>query len=144
MTKSDSVFVVHGHDAPIKDSVARVIEKLGLGAIILHEEPNQGKTIIEKFEEYSNVRFAVVILTADDLGMKKDGTELRPRARQNVIFELGYFLGKLGRSNVCALYEDGVEIPSDYQGVLFVPLDDEEKWKTTIVRELKAAGLRII
>ncbi|HAD05238.1 MAG TPA: hypothetical protein DEB35_09980 [Desulfuromonas sp.] len=141
---SNHVFVVHGHNAGIKESVARFLEKLDLEPIILHEKPNAGRTIIEKFSDYSNVHFAVVLLTGDDEGKSK-GTDdpLQRRARQNVVLELGYFLGKLGRSRVCALYEDGVDIPSDYQGVLFVPLDPHEKWRFDLVRELKAAGFPV-
>lgn len=141
---SNQVFVVHGHNAGVKESVARFLEKLDLEPIILHEKPNAGRTIIEKFSDYSNVHFAVVLLTGDDEGKSK-GTDdpLQRRARQNVVLELGYFLGKLGRSRVCALYENGVDIPSDYQGVLFVPLDLHEKWRFDLVRELKAAGFPV-
>jgi predicted nucleotide-binding protein len=141
---SNHVFVVHGHNAGIKESVARFLERLDLEPIILHEKPNAGRTIIEKFSDYSDVHFAVVLLTGDDEGKTK-GTDdpLQRRARQNVVLELGYFLGKLGRSRVCALYEDGVDIPSDYQGVLFVPLDPHEKWRFDLVRELKAAGFPV-
>nr|VFJ60913.1 MAG: Predicted nucleotide-binding protein containing TIR-like domain-containing protein [Candidatus Kentron sp. DK] len=138
------VFVVHGHNHGIKEAIARFIEKLGLEPVILHEKPNAGRTIIEKFSDYSDVHFAVVLLTADDEGkIKGASAEHRARARQNVILELGYFLGKLGRARVCALYENGVEIPSDYQGVLFVPLDSGEGWKTSLVRELKSASFPV-
>ncbi len=141
---SNHVFVVHGHNVGVKESVARFLEKLDLEPIILHEKPNAGRTIIEKFSEYSNVHFAVVLLTGDDEG-KSRGTDDPPqrRARQNVVLELGYFLGKLGHSKVCALYEDGVDIPSDYQGVLFIPLDPHEKWRFDLIRELKAAGFPV-
>jgi hypothetical protein len=113
---STKIFIVHGHDELAKESVARFIEKIGLEAIVLHEQPNAGRTIIEKFEDYSNVGFAVVLLTPDDIGSPKDKrNESQPRSRQNVILELGYFMGRLGRGRVCALYKEGVEIPSDYQ-----------------------------
>jgi len=142
--KSNDIFIVHGHDHDSKESVARFIKKLGLNPIILHEKPNAGRTIIEKFSDYADVSFAVVLLTDDDEGKpKKFSTSLKPRARQNVILELGYFLGKLGRANVCALHKDGVEIPSDYQGVLFVPFDTSEQWKSELVRELKEAGFTV-
>ena len=138
------VFVVHGHKPGPKEAVARCLDTLGLEPIILHEKPNAGRTIIEKFSDYSDVHFAVVLLTADDEGKACGASEgPRSRARQNVVLELGYFLGKLGRSRVCALYESGVEIPSDYQGVLFVPLDVQDKWKFDLVRELKAAGFDV-
>lgn len=140
---SDEVFIVHGTDARWKSELARFLESGGLRPIILHEQSNQGKTVIEKLETYSETPFAVVILTADDIGGKKGTTaeQLRARARQNVIFELGFFSGKAGRRNVCALYEEGVEVPSDYAGVVYVPLDEREGWKVPLARELKTAGL---
>ena len=141
---SNRVFVVHGHNLGIKESVARFLEKLDLEPVILHEKPNVGRTIIEKFSDYADVHFAVVLLTAEDEGKLKGSSEAPvPRARQNVILELGYFLGRLGRARVCALYEQDVEIPSDYQGVLFVPLDKNDKWKFDLVTELKAAGFSV-
>lgn len=139
------VFIVHGHDEAALQSVARFLEKLGLPHTILREQPNQGRTIIEKFLDYSDAAFAVVLLTGDDLGgpggSPPESQSRRPR--QNVIFELGFFLGKLGRDRVCALYESGVEVPSDYSGVLFVPLDAREAWRFELAREMKAAGLTV-
>lgn len=141
---STKVFIVHGHDHGTKESVARFLEKLDLEPIILHEKANAGRTVIEKFSEYSDVQFPVVLLTGDDEGKSRAATsEPLPRARQNVILELGYFLGKLGRSRVCALYQAGVEIPSDYQGVLFVELDKSERWRFDLVRELRVAGFDV-
>jgi predicted nucleotide-binding protein len=142
---SDKVFVVHGHNNGMKETVARFLERLELEPIILHEKANAGRTIIEKFSDYSDVQFAVVLLTADDEGKARASTgELALRARQNVILELGYFLGKLGRTRVCALYEVGVEIPSDYQGVLFVELDSSsDRWRYELVRELRIAGFDV-
>ena len=141
--RSNKIFIVHGHNEAIKESIARLIEKLGLEPIILHEKPNKGRTIIEKFVDYLDVNSAIVLLTADDVGKGKADTNLNRRARQNVIFELGYFLGKLGRSNVCALYEDGVEIPSDYDGVIFLKLDKADSWKFSVAKELKAVGFDV-
>jgi predicted nucleotide-binding protein len=141
---SNKVFVVHGHNLGTKDSVARFLEKLDLDPVILHEKPNAGRTLIEKFSDYTDVQFAVVLLTGDDEGRPRGSAgPPQPRARQNVILELGYFLGKLGRARVCALYESGVEIPSDYQGVLFIPLDTGDRWKFHLVRELRAAGFAV-
>ncbi|MEE8356570.1 MAG: nucleotide-binding protein, partial [Anaerolineales bacterium] len=102
---SKKIFIVHGRDEEAKDSLARFLEKLGLEVIILHEQPNQGRTIIEKFEDYSDVGFAVVLLTPDDIGGRANDLELLPRARQNVVFELGFFIGALGRERVCALHK---------------------------------------
>ena len=136
------VFVVHGHDEKLKTQVARFLEQLDLQPIILHEQADRGQTIIEKFEKHSDVSFAVVLLTPDDVGGFASAN-LKPRARQNVIFEFGYFLGKLGRSNVCGLYCEGVELPSDYSGVLYTKVDAEGAWQFKLVKELKAAGFAV-
>jgi predicted nucleotide-binding protein len=137
-TLSRKVFIVHGHDEGTKEAVARFLYQLQLSPVILAEQPNQGQTIIEKFEQSSNdVGFAVVLLTPDDIGTSKSKLEeLKPRARQNVIFELGYFAAKLGRRRVCALHKGGIEIPSDYHGVIYVSLDSDD-WKWHLARELK-------
>jgi predicted nucleotide-binding protein len=114
-----------------------------LEVVILHEKASKGRTLIEKFEAHSDVAFAfaVVLLTPDDLGMLASGRrkKLAPRARQNVILELGYFVGKLTRERVCALCVNGVERPSDYDGVVYVPLDDGGGWRFELAKELKAA-----
>jgi predicted nucleotide-binding protein len=140
---NNNVFIVHGHSNEVKINVARTIEKLGLNPIILHEQANSGKTIIEKFEEHSNVGFAIVLLTDDDLGKAKKDENLNARARQNVILELGYFIGKLGRNRVCPLYTKGVELPSDLYGLLYLEIDSSEYWKISLAKELKAAGYDI-
>jgi predicted nucleotide-binding protein len=138
------VFVVHGRDNEAKEKVARFLERLKLEPIILHEQPNEGRTVIEKFEVYADVGFAVVLLTPDDIGaLASEQTQLKPRARQNVVLELGYFLGKLKRNRVCALYKEGVEIPSDYQGVLYVELDSAGGWTIKLAQELAVAGIPI-
>jgi hypothetical protein len=137
------VFVVHGHEETTKHAVARFLRDLDLQPIILQEQPDQGRTIIEKFEAHADVHFAVVLLTRDDEGCVYSSGKHRPRARQNVILELGYFLGKLGRSRVCALKASGVEEPSDLHGVLYVPLDTRGAWRMALARELKAAGLDV-
>ena len=136
------VFIVHGRDAGAKDEIARFVEKLRLKPIILAEVPSKGMTIIEKFEAHADVGYAIVLLTADDSGALK-GEEVQPRARQNVIFELGFFIGKLGRKRVCALTRGGAEIPSDYAGVVYIPLDSNDSWKMPLIREIKAAGLDV-
>ncbi|AFN34101.1 TPA: TIR domain-containing protein [Klebsiella michiganensis] len=136
---SKKVFIVHGHDEGSREKVARFLERLGLEAIILHEQANRGRTVIEKVIEYGNVGFAVVLLTPDDEGCVKGGT-LEPRARQNVLLELGFFIGHLGRDKVCALKKGAVEIPSDFAGVVWEPMDDNNGWKQSLSRELEAAG----
>jgi len=140
---SKNVFIVHGHNNEIKVNVARILEKLGLNPIILHEQPNAGKTIIEKFEKHSDVGFAIIILTDDDLGKAKNNENSYPRARQNVILEMGYFIGKLGRERVCPLYIKDVELPSDINGLLYTEIDHGESWKIKIAKEIKAAGYEI-
>ncbi|CAM2339818.1 TIR domain-containing protein [Burkholderia vietnamiensis] len=136
---SRRVFVVHGHDGEPREAVARFLEKIGFEAIILHEQANQGRTIIEKIEANDDVSFAVVLLTPDDEGCMKGG-ELKPRARQNVMLELGYFIGRLGRDKVCALKRGELEIPSDYLGVVWVAMDASDGWKRALGLELQAAG----
>lgn len=140
---SSDIFIVHGHNNEVKINVARTLEKLGLNPIILHEQANAGKTIIEKFEEHSNVGFAIILMTDDDLGKAKKDENLNHRARQNVILEMGYFIGKLGRNRVCPLYTNGVELPSDLYGLLYTEIDSAENWKIKIAKELKAAGYDI-
>jgi len=136
------VFVVHGHDEAALHGLARFLEKLGLEAIVLREQPDQGRTIIEKFEaSAAEVGFAVVLLTPDDLGGSEKSETFDPRARQNVVFELGYFAGKLGRGRVCLLRKGQVEIPSDLYGVIYTDMDSADGWQTKLVRELKAAKL---
>lgn len=144
-TKNRNVFIVHGHDEVAKTNVARFIEKLDLKAIILHEQPNKGQTIIEKFESNAaNVGFAVILLTSDDVGASKDSPKnVKARARQNVILELGYFCSALGRNRVCVLYKEDVEIPSDYLGVVYTPLDSANGWHLKLAKEIKEAGLDI-
>jgi predicted nucleotide-binding protein len=142
--QSKRVFVVHGRDTEVKESVARFLERLALEPIILHEQPNSGRTVIEKFELHADVGFAVVLLTPDDVGgLDVTPANLKGRARQNVILELGYFLGRLSRRRVCALYKNNVEIPSDYQGVLFVEFDPSGAWRTKLAQELVEAGFSI-
>lgn len=139
-----SVFLVHGRDHR-RHEVETVLRKLGLDVVILADQPSAGMTIIEKLEAHADCAFAVVLLTGDDVGglNAPPNPELRRRARQNVILELGYFIGRLGRKNVCTLYEAGVELPSDYVGVGFVLLDEHEGWKQKLAKELKAAGFKI-
>src|ERR1041384_286342 len=141
---SRDIFILHGHDEAVRETVARFIERLGLHPIILHEQPNAGRTLIEKFERNADVSFAVVLLTPDDIGYPKDQPELaRPRARQNVIFELGYFLGRLDRAKVCALYKGDVEILSDYQGVVYIPIDTGGAWRFLLAKEIREVGIDI-
>jgi predicted nucleotide-binding protein len=135
------VFVVHGHDEGALQAVARFLETIDLTAIVLREQPDQGRTIIEKFEACARrVGFAVVLLTPDDLGGAASSPGQSARARQNVIFELGYFVGSLGRGRACLLRKGNIEIPSDLVGVIYSDFDHPaEGWKVKLARELKAA-----
>lgn len=143
---SRRVFVVHGHNEEIKQAVGRVLEQLGLEPVILHEQADKGRTLIEKFEDHgSEAAFAVILMTGDDRGGPGDASHetYRLRARQNVLLEMGFFLGSLGRRRVCVLYESAVEIPSDYAGVLYKKLDEAGAWKFELARELAAAGIEV-
>lgn len=134
------IFIVHGHDGELKESVARIIEKQGIEAIILSEQANRGRTIIEKIEDNSDVSSAICLFTADDIGKEKTETDEKPRARQNVVFEAGYFIGKLGRSNIVILADNDIEIPSDLSGVVYT---NTENWQVDLLRDLKSMGYTI-
>lgn len=140
------VFVVHGHDEAIREKVSNLVEKFGLAPIILNEKPNMGKTIIEKIEQYGDVKFAVVLFTPDDLGESKEVAEkgnLEQRPRQNVLLELGYFWGRLGRDRVCLLNSVGDNLSSDLKGIGYTNIDKGGAWKMELAKELKAAGFDV-
>lgn len=136
------VFIVHGHDNALKQEVARIIEKQGIEAVILSEQANQGKTIIEKIEENADVDAAICLFTGDDYGRAKgtEAEENKLRARQNVVFEAGYFMGKLGRKNVIIVADKNLELPSDMQGVVYT---DAGNWKTEVLQGLDKIGYTI-
>ncbi|KOO58686.1 hypothetical protein WH43_07475 [Rheinheimera sp. KL1] len=140
------VFIVHGRDNEAKQEVSRFIEKLGLEAIILHEQASVGMTIIEKIEHYTNdADFALVLYTACDHGRGAHESNVSPksRARQNVVFEHGYLIAKLGRQNVCSLVKGDIETPNDVSGIVYVTLDQLGAWKTEVAKELKACGYSV-
>jgi len=140
------IFIVHGRDNESKQELSRYIESLDIEVIILHEQASSGMTIIEKIEHYSNeVGFAFVLYTACDHGRGINETKVHPknRARQNVVFEHGYLMAKLGRKNVCALVKGEIETPNDISGVVYVPLDPVGAWKIEINKELNACGYDI-
>ncbi len=143
-TAGTTIFVVHGRDEGPKQSVARFIQQVSnLGPVILHEQPNSGRTIIEKFEDNADTAaFAIVLLTGDDEGGLSGSGERHRRARQNVVFELGFFVGRLGRTRVAVLYEEGVELPSDASGVLYTRIDPGGAWKVELARRCEQRGLR--
>jgi len=139
-----TVFLVHGHDHAARDAVTAFVRRLGLNVTILADESGGGRTIIEQFEKHADVGFALVLLTGDDLGGPADKpTELKHRARQNVVLELGYFYGRLGRDRVRALVKGDVEYPSDIGGVLYTKLDEEGAWQLKLAREMRDAQMSI-
>lgn len=137
------IFLVHGRDKGTREEVARFLEKTGAyEVVILDEQANRGRTLIEKFEAHAlQANYAIVLLTPDDTGGERDAAMQQPRARQNVVFELGFFVGKLGRERVTVLYPPGVELPSDIDGLAYVPLDDAGAWRERVARELRDAGI---
>jgi predicted nucleotide-binding protein len=142
---SKKVFIVHGHNGELKEATARLVSQLNLEPVILHERARQGRAIIENFSIHAKESsFAIVLLTADDvgsLGKVEQHAALQPRARQNVVFEMGFFFGLLGRGKVFAVYDVGVEMPSDLDGILYVPYDAPSgKWRWDVAKELQAAG----
>jgi predicted nucleotide-binding protein len=138
------IFITHGHDERLKLEVARLLETVtGEEVTVLAERPNRGQTVIEKLQQYAKVRFSVILMTPDDQMPSETGQSVSGRARQNVILELGLFIGLLGRDNVCVLYKPGTEIPSDYHGVLLIEADDRGAWKVDLLRELQASGITI-
>ena len=136
----DKVFIVHGHDGELKQTVARIVEKQGIEAILLSEQANQGRTIIEKFEDFSDVDGAICLFTSDDVGRSKLESTYKPRARQNVVLETGYFMGKLGRNHVVILTDDGIEMPSDLSGIVHTATTN---WQVDLLKELSAIGYTI-
>lgn len=138
---NNKVFIVHGHDGELKEKVARRLEQQGIEAIILSEQANRGKTIIEKLEAYSDVHAAIILFTSDDLGSAKEEKENEKyRARQNVVFESGYFMGYLGRENIIMIADENVEIPGDLSGMVYTTRDN---WEFEMLKELNAAGMKI-
>ena len=142
-TQNRKIFVVHGHDDEMVQATARFLKQIGFDPVILKEQPNQGRTIIEKFEDYADVPFAIVLFSPDDLGKAVGEDSLKPRPRQNVVFELGFFIGKLGRNKVVVLHKvvEHFEMLSDFQGVIFEPYKDG--WEFKVAKEIKAAGFDV-
>ena len=138
------IFISYGHDEEAKTTVAKFVENLGLKPVALDEQPSKGQTIIDKFEEQvDEAGFAIVLLTPDDVGSSKATGKRKSRAHQNVIFELGYLLGGLGGERVCALYKEGVELPSGIRDVAYVPMDSADDWKLKLSQGMRKAGLPV-
>jgi predicted nucleotide-binding protein len=150
-TKTKKVFVVHGHDEIAKASLEIFLRDIGLEPIVLHRQADEGLTIIEKFEKHSDVGYAFILLTPDEISYvkaeesKEDSARKKEfRARPNVIFEFGYFVGKLGRSRVCCLSTGDVSLPSDVSGVIYKRFTNSiEEVAYSIMKDLKASGYEI-
>lgn len=139
------VFIIHGHDDARKHELFRVLQDVaGTRPIILHEQPSGGRGILEKLEAFAGTAgFAVALLTPDDVGRAKDVEVEAPRARQNVVFEAGYFAGRLGRARVALLHHPGVELPSDLDGIVYISLDPAGAWKMKVTHEMASAGIPV-
>lgn len=142
MEANNKVFIVHGHNELLKEQVSNWLYSLELEPIILHKQASGGtKSIIDKIEKYSNVCCTIVLLTADDVGRGEKEKKLQKRARQNVIFEAGYFIGKLTSEKVILLYEEGVELPGDLGGCVYIFADEKGGWKELIRTEFNEIGI---
>jgi predicted nucleotide-binding protein len=138
------ILLVHGREEATKESLLEFLGTLGLHPLVLHEQPDGGKSMIEKFGESPGIHFAIILLTPDDIAAPRHKPKERQlRVSQNVIFELGYFMGKLGRGRVCALYKEGGEILSDYSGTVYIPMDSRGGWRLLVAKEIKQAGMEI-
>lgn len=149
--RSKKVFVVHGRDEVAKTGLEVFLHEIGLEPIVLHRQADEGLTIIEKFEKHSDVGYAFILLTPDEISyLASDAAKPDPerikeyRARPNVIFEFGYFVGKLGRSRVCCLYTGNVALPSDVSGMIYKKYEKSiEEVAYSIIKDLKAAGYAV-
>lgn len=136
------VFIIHGHSDDSAMLLQQMLkEQLKLESVILKNEASSGESVIEKFEGFArDCGYAFAIITGDDL-VKKDG-EKYFQARPNVLFELGWFYGRYGRSRVCMIREEGTQIPSDLSGIISLGFTKNIKEVyLDMCTELKAAGL---
>lgn len=140
VVKNKRVFIVHGHDETIEVKASQLIKDLGFEPVILHEEPDKGQTIIEKLERCTDVGFGIILYTPCDHGGEMGSDSMMPRARQNVVFEHGMLIGKLGRGRVCALLKGDIEKPSDISGIIYKTIDDKGMWRIEVAKELDEAG----
>jgi predicted nucleotide-binding protein len=147
----NKVFVVHGHDIELKNDVEIFLREINIEPIVLHRQLDEGLTVIEKFEKHSDVKFAIILLTPDDIGYpksenskKEEDRNIELRSRQNVIFEFGFFVGKLSRKNVCCIFKEGVTLPSDLSGLIYKQVNKSvEEVGFSLIKELKNAGLKV-
>ena len=141
------VFVVCGTDGEMKQAVTNALTKLRLVPVVMCEEPSQGRKIVERFQDYADVGLAVVLLSPDDSVYVKDEppTKRKLRPRQDVVFELGFLLGKLGKGNVLVFFREcsNFEIPTDFEGIKVTAFDDRDSWKLALIRELTNCGYNV-
>lgn len=148
LSASNRVFIVHGHDDKAKSELEVILGEMGLEPVVLHRQADSGKTLIEKFEHYSDVGFAFILLTPDEIAFlateetkSDDERKKEHRARPNVIFEFGFFVGRLGRERTCCIYKGPVTVPSDLSGLVYKQFENSiEEVGYAIRKELIAAG----
>lgn len=148
--KRPRVFIVHGHNDQVLEETSECVRRLGAEPVVLREQPAGGRTIIECLEEEAkNVHYAIVLMTGDDWGRRgvryvhgkpmKWNETTRLRARQNVVFEAGLFIGLLGRDQVCVLRGPRLEMPTDLDGVRYIKIGDG--WQAQLEHELRASRI---
>lgn len=141
------IFVAHGSDDEMKQATVGALGKLGLAPVLMREQPSQGRKIVEAFADYADVSFAVVLLSPDDFVYSKDDAPAKRKLRpaHDVVFELGFFLGRLGKDNVLVFYREleNFEALTDFEGVRFTAFDDRDSWKLSLIRELTACGYSV-
>jgi len=142
------IFVVSGADDEMKHALTGALTRLSLIPVVLCEEPSQGKKIVENFSRvYTDVVFAVVLLSPDDFAYPKNeaATKRKLRPQQDVVLELGFLLGKLGKANVLVFFRESAnfEIPTDFEGIKVTAFDDRDSWKLALIRELTNCGYNV-
>jgi predicted nucleotide-binding protein len=145
---SRRIIVVCGADDEMKQALTEALTKLSLIPLVMCEEPSQGKKIVENFNrDYADVTFAVVLLSPDDFAYAKNeaATKRKLRPQQDVVFELGFLLGKLGKGNVLIFFREcqNFEIPTDFEGIKVTAFDDRDSWKLALIREVSNCGLAV-
>ncbi len=148
---TNKIFVVHGHDDAAKAELEIILREMGLEPIVLHRQADEGQTIIEKFEAHADVGYAFILLTPDEIayvvgedGKPDDERHKEYRARPNVIWEFGYFVGRLTRKRTCCLYRGGVTLPSDLNGLIYKKFNHSvEEVGYAIRKELTKAGYKL-
>jgi len=146
MTKSKErkVLIIHGRDEEKRTMIAGFLKKMDLEPFLPDDAADQGMSLLEKYKQYEDAVFAITLLTADDMGYPQgEPEEPKPRPRQNVIFELGFLMGRLEPNLVCALYEEGLDLPSEFKGSVLIPYDAGGVWKLLVARALKVANVDV-